>query len=247
MRTVPGGSEHQDTRRTGVGAATVFMAIWVLALLLVWAPGLLEVPSFGPWCDYSHPRTESHIDSVFREGSVWTVHDHVETAWTPPGVRCADASSPLDEHGHYPIVGNTQWAAALQLLLFAIPPLVWWAPPRSESDIAVHRRAAVMMAAGGIGLSCWGLFGLIVGSVNLAAVYVAVGVALMAFSVFYRRTHGAEAEGQLRVPIQTPTRERHRRGRAVATRPTSSARSNDNSLAQRHARSPDETDWLGKG
>lgn len=193
MEAVQTGGKPEGPSRAGVGAATGLMAAWLIGLLFIWAPGLLDVPALGPWCDYSRPRTESHIDPEFREGTVWTVHDQIETSWTPPGIRCADASRPLDEHGHigghYPLVGGTPWAILLQLMLIAIPMLVWWAPPRSQSDIPVRRRASGMLIAGGGGLLVWSAVGVINGSVSLAVVYTAIGVALTAVAFAYRRTH----------------------------------------------------------
>jgi len=195
--------------RKGVGSATAIMAMWILGLTIVWAPGLLGVPALGPWCDYFHPRmASSSFDPDFGERTFCPTYDHVETSWTPPGVRCATASSSLGEHGHiggqYPLVGNTPLAVMLQVLLFAIPLLVWWAPPRGVSDTAIRRWAAGMMIGGGVGLTGWSVLGFIDGSVSLAVVYLALGFVLTTSGVFFRHTHGASVLEPYPTPDSDP-------------------------------------------
>jgi hypothetical protein len=104
--------------------------MWFLAFA-AWSSGWLNVPAFGPWCDYSQCREVQMIDPEMNEGYVRTEYLNVETERAPPGVPCVQGY-PLEkvqiENGgpvSDPIVGRDVGVFLLQLFVLLVPIFSW--------------------------------------------------------------------------------------------------------------------------
>lgn len=170
------------------------MAVWIVVLGLLWPAGVFGVPAFRPWCDYSHPRTESHLTGA-EEATIGTVYDDAETSWSPPGWHCAQGN-PLAEQQRRnggpvadPWYGRDGRAKGFQLFLVLAPILLWYAASDSEVAVAHRRRIAGGFVIAALGLTAWGIAGVCGTSKGIGAVYLAMATVLAAGGVVYRRLH----------------------------------------------------------